>query len=254
VPYFAIAEQSSGTIAQSFDVDAGKGEITAGALVSLKAGSSRTIELATAGSNAQLAGVVDKTPLVSITSTHQGAQVVLSGTSNVLVSDINGAIAAGDKIAASPIAGVGMVATADSQIAGTAGDGLDISKTQARSITDSHGKEHTIHIGLIPLQVGVAYYQAPGSSFLPPFIQRLANNIAGRTVSLIRILVCSTLLLLSVIIVVVLISTTVRSAMISLGRNPLAASAIRKGVYQVIGITAVILGGSLLAAYLILTV
>jgi len=249
---YAQQSQSSSAIAQGFEADSNNGAIVAGALVSIKQDGSHAVELATIDSVGHLAGVVDQSPLVSISGTAKEVQVVLSGTTSILVSDINGAIKGGDKITASPIAGVGMLATADSQIVGTAQASLKMQKTQ--EITDKKGGKHTIHIGQIPLQVGVAYYQVPGSNFLPPFIQSIANSVAGRPVSLIRVLLCTVLLLLGFISVAMLIYTSVRSAMTSLGRNPLAARAIRKGLYQVGIVSVVVVGGALLASYLILSI
>ena len=248
----ASAQQSSSSIAQGFDADASNGEIVAGALVSLKPGSSSSVELATTTNVEHLLGVVDKNPLISISPNSKKVQVVLSGTTTVLVSDINGPIKSGDKITASPIAGLGMVATADNQVAGTAQAAFTGTSTQ--SVTDKTGKTHTIHVGSIPLQVGIAFYQAPGSNFLPPFIQSIANSVAGRQVSLIRILLCTILLLLVFVSVGILIYTSVRGAMTSIGRNPLAARAIRKGLYQVSIVAVVVVGGAVLASYLILNI
>jgi hypothetical protein len=248
----AAAQQSSSAIAQGFQADTTKGDVVAGTLVSLKSGSSRSVELATMASAGYLVGVVDRSPLVTISDDDQEAQVVLSGTTSVLVSDINGPIRAGDKITVSPVAGVGMLATADSQIVGTAQ--ADFKSNTTQQVSDKTGEKHTIHIGRVPIQVGVAYYQAPGSNFLPPFIQSVANSVAGRQVSLIRILFCSVLMLLSFISVAVLVYTSVRSAITSLGRNPLAARAIRKGLYQVGFVAIAIVGGTLFAGYLILSV
>ncbi|HSX07951.1 MAG TPA: hypothetical protein VLG11_03570 [Candidatus Saccharimonadales bacterium] len=247
-----LADQSSSTIAQGFQADSDNGDIVAGAIVSVKSNNPYAVDLATTDSLGRLAGVVDKNPLVAISSAGKNVEVVLSGTTNVLVSDINGTVHTGDKITASPIAGIGMLATADSQVIGTAQGNLQ--STTSTTVTDRKGIKHTVHIGQIPLQVGIAYYQAPGSNFLPPFIQSIANSVAGRQVSLIRVLFCIVILLLAFVSIGILIYTSVRTAITSLGRNPLAAKAIRKGLYQVIVVAIVVLGGALLASYLILNV
>jgi hypothetical protein len=248
----AFAQSGNGAIAQGFSADSSKGEIVAGALVSFTTGDAKRVELATSEAASRLAGVVDADPFVTISGGSQEVQVVLSGSTNVLVSDINGPIQAGDKITISPIAGTGMLATADSQIVGTAENAFDTSSAQTRTITDSGGKQHTVHVGGIGLQVGVSYYQAPGSNFLPPFVQNLANSIAGRPVSLIRVVICGALLLIGFVTIGILVYSSVRSAMTSIGRNPLAAGAIKRGMYQMIAIAAALLGGTLLASYLLI--
>jgi hypothetical protein len=250
----AVSAQSSKSIAQGFTGDTRRGALAAGALVSTQAGNEHKVELAATDTAKRLIGVVDKNPLVTIAGSSREVAVVLNGGTNVLVSDINGAIHTSDKITASPIAGVGMRATEDSQIVGTAQEDFSTSGAQTRTITDSDGKAHSVHIGYIPLQVGVAYYQAPGSNFLPPFIQNAVNSIAGRAVSLIRILICSVLLLIGAIAVTVLSYSSIRSAMTSIGRNPLAAGAIRKSLYQVLFVALGILAGTLVASYLVLKV
>jgi hypothetical protein len=246
------AQAGNGAIAQGFAADTSKGDIVAGALVSFTSGNVKRVELATSESASRLAGVVDDNPFVAISDSSKQVQVVLNGTTNVLVSDINGPIQTGDKITVSPIAGAGMLATTDSQVVGTAVGALDTASAQTRKITDSKGKQHTVHIGSVPLQVGVAFYQAPGSNFLPPFVQNMANSIAGRPVSLVRVLLCGVLLLIGFVTIGILVYTSVRSSITSIGRNPLAAGAIRKGMYQMIAIAAGLLGGTLLISYLLL--
>jgi hypothetical protein len=244
---------SSQTIAQSFRVK-DNSHVLPGTLVNTTAGDPATVELATATHTAQLVGVVDASPLLTIAADDTAAQIVVSGTVNVLVSDINGPIGAGDKITASPIAGVGMRATGNGQVVGTAQALFKPADSQSRTIKDIHGKSHSIHVGFIPLRVGVAYYQAPGSSLLPPFIQQLANTVAGRSVSLVRVLAAGLLLVIGLTGITALIYTSARSAMISLGRNPLAAHHIRKSLYQVLAVAAAAIVTTLLTAYLILAI
>jgi hypothetical protein len=245
--------QSTQSIAQAFHI-AKHNEIVSGALVSSQQNDSQTIELASTSTATRLVGIVDTYPLLAITTKEEGAHIVISGTTNALVSDINGTIHAGDKVTASPIAGVGMHATTDGQVIGTALADFSSTNTKTRTVKDAHGKSHTVRIGSLPLQIGIAYYQAPGSDFLPPFVQRVANLVAGRSVSLTRIITSSVLMLVSFIGIAVLVYVATRSAMISLGRNPLAAHDIRKSLYQTISVAGVVAAITLLAAYLILVV
>ena len=225
-----------------------------GTLVSTQTGNPRRVELAATDTAKRLVGVVDKNPLLTISDGSREVAVVLTGSTQVLVSDIIGAPQTGDKITASPVTGVGMRASEDSQVVGTAQAGFTAAGAQTRTITDSDGKAHTVHIGYIPLQIGIAYYQAPGSNFLPPFIQDAANSLAGRAVSLFRMLLCAVLLLIGAVTATVLVYSSMRSAMTSIGRNPLAAGAIRKSLYQMLLIAFGILAGALLAGYVVLKV
>jgi len=250
IVYSPIAHAQSSTIAQSFKIRA-QDDITSGALVSTRE-SQDTLELATLDSINRLVGVVDNDPLVSLSGgSTQEAEVVLSGTAKVLVSDINGAIKSGDRVTVSPIAGVGMKAAASGQVIGTAQDNFKMIAN--KTITDRSGKSHDTQLGYVQVQIGITTYQAPGSDYLPPFIQNTANGIAGQPVSLLRVLICSILILLGFVTAVTLVYTSIRSSITSLGRNPLAAPAIRRGLYQASVISLLVIGGALLAGYLTLT-
>jgi len=248
------AEPINGAIAQSYRADDSKGKIVAGALVSSKANDSLSIELATNDPSSSLLGVAGKSPLVVLSTGKQQIQVVISGTARVLVSSINGTIRAGDKIAPSPINGVGMRATTESQIVGTAQTDFDTKNAYKRDIIDRKGRRHSVLVGYISLQVGTAFYRAPANEFLPPFIQDVANTVAGRQVSAIRVLLAAAIALVSFATASALIYGAVRTAMTSLGRNPLAAHAIRKSLYQIVAIALAVLGGALAACYVILSV
>lgn len=243
---------SSQAIAQGFGIESDTGDFVAGALVSINPSNPRQVELATKTSAEKLIGVIDKNPLVVISADAKEAQVVLSGTTTVLVSDINGPISEGDRITPSPIPGIGMLATADSRVVGTAQGNLDTAGSQVKTITDTSGRQHEVHIGYVPVQVGVAYYQAPGSNFLPPFIQDVANSVAGRPVALIRVILSTVVALFGLVSIAIFMYSSVRSAVVSLGRNPLAAHNIRKSIYQIGGLAIVFLAATLLVSYLII--
>jgi hypothetical protein len=251
----AQAQSAGGAaIAQGFVVDGALDNFVTGALVSVKSGSDNTVQLATEKNATQLVGVVSKTPLVALSNGEAEVQVIINGSVSALVSDINGAVKAGDKITVSPIAGVGMRATANAQVVGTAQADFDSVSTTAQTIKDTSGNDRTVHLGRVPLQVNVSYYQSETSGLVPPFIQGVANSLAGRPVSLIRILVCTVLLLLAFATSAIVLYTSVRSGIISIGRNPLAAKAIRRGLLQVGLALLLVLGLTLLASYLILTI
>jgi len=112
-------------------------------LVSLRENSSDEVTAATNENVENLLGVVvsANSSSISITSsvTNQ-IQVATSGTMDVLVSDINGEIARGDYITASPIAGIGMKATDNARIIGVAQGTLQRPVVQSIS-TNSDGSE-----------------------------------------------------------------------------------------------------------------
>lgn len=253
------AAQGNSAIAQQFQTqDSG---ITPAALVGAvqdNQGNPNSVELATTDHADRLVGVVSNEPLIELSNGESGVQVVTSGLTMALVSDLNGDVLAGDKIAISPIEGVGMKATESTTIVGTAQSDLSTAQIESRTITDKSGKEVTVEIGLIQMQIGVAYYTPASaqedSSFMPTFLQEVADNVAGRNVSPMRVLVAALVLLLLFVSVTVLLYSAVRSSIISIGRNPLSQGAVRKSLLQV-GLTVVtVLLFGVAVVYLVLTV
>jgi len=194
---------------------------------------------ASSGHSYQLLGLVADKPLIALNDGSHQAQIVISGTSNALVSSINGTVKAGDKITASPIQGVGMKATDAGQIVGTAQSDLSSKKATSETITDKSGKKQTIEVGLVSLQVSVSYYAGSSSSqsalasVLPPFLLHIANGISGNTVSPLRVLIALLILVFGFVIVANMLQAAVRSGLIAVGRNPLAKKALRRELIDV---------------------
>lgn len=245
--------QSSASISQGFTADTTN--VAPGALVSVRQGSTQTIELADTNSAQRLLGVVGTNPLLELSSSTgpKQVQVVINGTTNVLVSDINGPVRGGDRITASPIKGIGMRATASTQVVGVTQGSLDTGKSTTQSVKDRSGKAHDVHIGQVAMQVSVSFYQAPASSILPPFLLKLAEAVAGKPVSVIRVLLSALLLFIATASIFVMLYSSTRSGITSLGRNPLAAKAIQKGLLQSGAAALLILAFTLIAIYLMLT-
>jgi len=91
-------------------------------------------------------------------------------------------------------------------------------------------------------------------SILPQFLINIAKSVAGRDVSVARVLIALLVLLAGIGSIAVVLYSSVRSSILSIGRNPLAASAVHKSLLEVsllaLGILLVMLG----AVYLILVV
>lgn len=247
------AAQGASSIAQGFQTD--ETNIIEGALVSLKPGSPNTVELSNTDRIDQLIGVVGDNPLIELSNENNTIEVVTTGITMALISDINGAVETGDKITASPIAGIGMKATTNGVIVGTAQANLADANTSQRDIAAKDGRTQTVNIGLIPVQVDTVFYAgtASGSSFVPSALQELADNIAGHNVSPVRVVIAALLLILLFVSVVVLLYSAVKSSIISIGRNPLSENAVHKSLLQV-GLTILgLLAFTTLLVYLILT-
>lgn len=247
--------------AQSSNVAISQGYQTAsldmkpGDLVSLDAQKQGYVQLANIDGASSLIGVVESKSLLALRNSADQVQVVTGGTAPALVSDINGAVLIGDRIAVSPIDGIGMKATTNAEVVGIAQESPESAKTVPLSVADKYGNRRTVHIGLIPVQVGVTYYtgtNGQASTVIPTFLQRLANTIAGHTVSVARILVSILIIVLGFTSAIVILYASVRSSMVSVGRNPLAARAIHKSLLEVVLVAIGILLAMVLGIYAVL--
>lgn len=240
-----------GALGQSFKT---KDSVETGALVSLQQKNAEMVELCNVDRVSQLVGVAANKPLVELSGSDSTVTVVTNGTTQTLISDINGDVKTGDKITASPINGVGMKAVDPVLIVGTAQGNLATTKTTTKTLTDRNGQKKTVHIGLIPVQVNVTYYSPTNGaqSFIPAFLQDAANTFAGKAVSPVRVLASLLLAVLALISVSILLYSSVRSSLISIGRNPLSETAINKSLIEVGAIIVGILVLTFVAIYLIL--
>ena len=254
----AVLASASGGISQNYQTNTPG--ITAGELLSLSATSSSTVEPANSTTNvSRLIGVAADKPLLELSGKGTSSvQVVVGGTSSALVSDINGPVKVGDKITASPVSGVGMKAVSSAEVVGIAQADLSSVQTVTRSVAGNNGKNVNIKIGQLPIAVVVEYYStsastSTASSFVPPFLQSLANQLTGKQVSPLRVLFGMILLIMGFAAVTFMLYVAIRSGIISIGRNPLAEAALRKGLVDVIiaalgvlTVTAVVVYGLLL--------
>lgn len=248
--------QSGSAIAQGFQ--ANTANLGTGALVSLISTGQPMITSATTTNVKNLVGVMSNQPLVELSNNSKAnAQVVVSGSTQALVSDLNGIVKVGDKITASPVAGIGMKAINSTEIVGIAQADLSSVKTTKQTVARQDGKTVEINVGLVPVAVNVSYYsvpqgQQPLSSLLPPFLEKLANGVSGRQVSPLRVLVSALSLVLGFLAAAIMLYASIRSSIVSIGRNPLARESLRRGFMDVVIAAIGVLVVSIAATYIIL--
>lgn len=231
--------------------------LSVGSIVSLKSGSTDQVEATTTSNVDNMLGVVidNGSSLLTVSNgSDSQVQVTTSGTASVLVSDINGAVVKGDEITASPIKGVGMKATANSKVVGiTQSDPTDGSASK-QTYTDDQGKKQTVNLGYVPIVVNVTYFYAqPDKTIIPAALQNLANALAGKTVDSLPIIISCVIFIITLIVVVSIIYSMIHSSIISVGRNPMAQSAVYRDVIQLSALVLGILAVAVIAIYVILT-
>lgn len=227
--------------------------IPLGSLVALDGDSADKVIPADPDSVKNLIGVTinDSTPLVLTSGNSNSALVATSGIAPTLVSNLNGEIELGDQITASPIAGVGMKATTNTKVIGVAQSQVSSKKTETVNV---NGKDEEIEIGEIRLLVSVGYhYQEPEKTLIPLALQNIANAMAGKKVDPLPIIISLIIFIVTMIIVISLVYSIVRSSIISVGRNPLAQSAVYRNAIQMSVLVLAIIAVATIAIYLILT-
>ncbi len=240
------------TLTQGFLSD---NSIPTGSIVSLKKDTADQVDPANSSNVDNMVGVAvnSESSLLSVTTgAKQQTQVATSGTLPVIVSDISGKIQRGDHITASPISGVGMRANNNVRVLGIAQG--DMTSVREQTYKDSEGNEHTTKLGEVPVLVNVAYYfKEPNKTLIPAAIQSIVNAIAGREVSPLPIIISGAIFVVMIVVVTIIIYSMVRNGIISVGRNPMAQSAIYRNVIQMSALVILILGVGTVSIYLVLS-
>lgn len=242
------------TISQSYTTT---DKVGVGSIVSLQDNASDQVSAATSSNVPGIIGIVidGQNSLLTLTSNQKNQiQVATSGVVQVLVSDINGRIAQGDQVTASPISGVGMKATSSVKVVGIAQQAMSTSNSSNQTYTDKAGKQHTVLIGEIPVLVNASYfYKQPEKTLIPLAVQNIANALAGKPVNALPIIISMGIFIVTLIAIVSIIYSMIRSSIISVGRNPMSQSAIYRDLLQMSALVVGILGVAVVSIYLILT-
>lgn len=191
-------------------------------------------------------------------TTSQQYYVATDGTYQVLVSDQNGTIHKGDYITISSLAGVGMKATStQSVVLGKALNDFDGSANVegTNTLTLANGQKTTVHLGKVSVDVSIAHnplYQPSTKDAVLQTLQRIAQSVAHKPVSLTHIYMSIAVLLASVGIAATMLVTGVRASLAAVGRNPLARSHIIRGLIQITFTSLIIFLVGVFGVYLLL--
>jgi hypothetical protein len=188
------------------------------------------------------------------------AQVATSGTFSVLVSTQEGPIKSGDYITMSAIDGVGMKAgdfRTHNIVLGRAGADFDSKSSSIGQVTLSYeggSDTETVQLGLIPVAINIQRNPNDRSTKanLPEFLERLGQAIAEKQVSPFRIYLSLFIVGITVTIALIMLHSGVKTALISVGRNPLSKKSIFRGLLEVILTSFLVLIIGMFTVYLLL--
>ncbi|MEK7603479.1 MAG: hypothetical protein AAB459_04555 [Patescibacteria group bacterium] len=207
----------------------------------------------------QMHGLIVDPNDAALTLSSEGEKVFVAthGIYEVLVSDQNGAIDAGDWVTISSLNGIGAKATTKSEfVIGRALSSFDgkSSIISQSEVKDSNDVTHKVDISRVKLDIGVGknpIFKVTEAN-LPSFLKKAAESIAGRPVTTQRIYVSLAVFVVSAIISGSLLYSGVRSGLISIGRNPLSKKSIIRSMVQVILTAIIIFITGLFGVYLLL--
>ncbi len=230
-----------------------EGQLQRGMLIRIKESDTTKVEAVSIDSSDKLHGVIVDANDAPVTLSAEGQKVFVAtvGKYDVLVSDQNGPIKAGEYIAVSSLGGIGM-RVSDSQPV-VVGKALEEFDGKAGVISTAKVGDQTVNIGQIMTDIVVARnpLQKPVSN-LPEFLRRTAENIAGKPVNTPRVYLSLVIFIVSSLVSTSLLYSGVRSGIISVGRNPLSKKSIIRSMMQVIIVGLTIFVTGIFGVYLLL--
>lgn len=221
-----------------------------GEIAALDKNAAKSVVEVPANDTTRIYGVVVDPSDAPITLNSQSGQtyVATTGIYQVLVSTSNGVIKPGDYISMSPLNGIGARASnLQAVVLGQAESSFD---GRSNVITTSGSSA----IGRIYVSINVQRNPLSTDTAVPGFLKKIANSLANKPVSVVRIYSSLVIFLVAAVAAVTVLWSGIRSSLISLGRNPLSRHTIFSGMYKVIftGVAIFILG--LAGVYLLLKV
>lgn len=230
-------------------------QLQRGMLVSLDPKDQSKIIAITDQTLTELKGVVvdQSESSVTLSSEEDEIFVATSGSYEVLVSDENGEIVSGDLISGSSMSGVAAKATdAQAVILGRAIDSAEGKETLGKTL-NSRGQNVSFSRIMVDIGVGANPILKPQEKeSVPSVIERIASEVAGKQVSAAKVYLALTILIVTTLIAGATLFSGVRSAVISIGRNPLSRGIIYKGLIQVGLLSFIIFITGLFAVYLLI--
>lgn len=258
----SIGPVAAQAVTQAYKTDS---NVQRGMIVRISDDDKSKVEPLVADKIKNMEGVIVAANDAPVTLSEEGADeqqvfVATTGKYNVLVSDQNGTIEAGEPVTISSLAGVGMAAgTREALVIGKALGTFDSNSKASGTSTlkGPDGRDISVRLGLVPVDINISRNPREASKdrqVVPVlgFLQSGANAIANKTVDPARLYIGCLILLLTMAIAGSILYGGVRTGMVSIGRNPLAKKSIVRNLMQVVLVSIIILIIGLFGVYLIL--
>lgn len=233
-----------------------------GMIVRLKENDATKVEPVGLDGSEHVHGVVVAANDAPVTLAQDGQKVFVSnvGQFDVLVSTQNGAINSGDYVSVSSLAGIGMKTTdREPFIIGRALNNFDGTQNTISTveIKDSTGKTRPVQIGRIRVDIVVTAKNPllkETEPNIPELLRKASETLAGKPVNATRAYIGLIVFVITTIVAMSLLYGGVRSAITSIGRNPLSRKSILRGMVQVILTGLIVFITGTFGVYLILRI
>lgn len=224
------------------------------ALSSESSDSNPIVERANVANRGKIVGVTTTidSNLLTLTNANAKVHITTSGEAATYVSDVNGTIKKGDFVAVSPLTGIGMKADeTDLYVAGVALEDFKTTDAKLEQVSTVQGSQRTVLVNKIKMNVEPSS-QGQNSQKDKPFLVLFGQSVTGKSVSQTQVVTALVILFLLLVVEGSIIYGAVYSTIISIGRNPLARTALFRQLLQVSGVAMLILLFGLGAIYAIL--
>ncbi len=213
------------------------------------------IERATQQNNQRVVGVVTNfdNSFVTVASSTTSVLVESEGEVDTYVSDLGGEVSQGSLLVLSPLKGVLMKAKEgeSSPIVGIAAANSSSATTRSSYDVEDNGVKKSTTIAKIRVNLNRQGAASNGGQTTSS-LAKLGTAIVGREVGETRVLVALILFVIVLIAEGGILYGAISSAIVALGRNPLARKVIRQELIRVIVVAIVVLMVGLGAVYAVL--
>lgn len=257
ISLFAGASVLAGAISQGYHSNI---PLSEGTVVSAVKNSNKEIEKTTLDNESLLAGIVtnESKSVISLQPKGTDMGVAVNGEVSLLVTDVNGDIEQGDYLIISPLAGVAMKDSSDSQskkYIAVAAQTFNKKSTGVKSVPVefNNGQHKDVSVGLMLANL-VLSNRVDKANSKQNAVLVFAQKVAGKPVNSLRFITSAAVFISTICLTGLVLNGSIKGTFISLGRNPLSKTIILSNLFKVIAFGIVLLAVGSVMSYIILRI
>lgn len=232
-------------------------DVVKGMIVSVDQEDTNSVEQAHVNNAEYVIGVaVDQASSSIVFDNDDAVYVATGGTVGVFVSTVGGDIVKGDLITVSTVGGVGRKKLADApgqKVIGVAKSDFDESSPNAERITLENAGEISIGVVEVELLLSGAL-DTQDENFETNVLIRIGQRLAGRPVSLSQVIITASVITVTFVVSGALLFGAIKGSFTAIGRNPLSAKTIYRGMMRASIISLIVMALGIAAGYVVLII